>query len=102
MEGMQRYRLRTSPCDTADMTQSTISTLFPIRKKSHFAPLHSPDSSDSLIFFPRFQVQLEGTRGKAPLPGGRRLPPNRLDLWRWARHDTWVAMSRLILLFALS
>src|SRR5258707_11065915 len=51
MEAMQRYRLRTFPCDTADMTRNTISILFPIRKKCHFIPLHSPDSSDSLIFF---------------------------------------------------
>src|SRR5260221_11485807 len=36
-----------------------------------------------------------------PPPSVRRLP-NELDLWRRARHDTRVAMNRLILLFALS
>jgi hypothetical protein len=41
MEAMQRYRLRTFPCDTADMTPNTISTLFPIRMGSHFVPFHS-------------------------------------------------------------
>jgi len=40
MEGMQRYRIGTFPCDTADMTRNTISTLFPIRKKSRFTPLY--------------------------------------------------------------
>jgi len=48
---MQRYRLCTFPCDTADMTRNTISTHFPIRKKGYFTPLHSPLSPDSLIFF---------------------------------------------------
>jgi len=54
IKGMQRYRLRTSTCDTADMTHGTIPILFPIRKRRHFAPPHSPDSpdaADSLIFF---------------------------------------------------
>jgi hypothetical protein len=51
MEAMQRYRLRTILYDTADMTGNTISTLFLIRRASHFVPLHSPDSADSLIFF---------------------------------------------------
>jgi hypothetical protein len=35
------------------MTRNTISTLFLIRRASHFVPLHSPDSPDSpdsLIF----------------------------------------------------
>jgi hypothetical protein len=53
MEAMQCYRLRFIPCDTADMTRNTISTLFPIRLGSSFVPLHSPDSPDSpdsLIF----------------------------------------------------
>ena len=47
---MQGYRLRTILCDTADMTRNTIPTLFLIRRASHFVPLHSPDSADSLIF----------------------------------------------------
>jgi len=50
MEAMQCYRLRTILCDSADMTCNTISTLFLIRQTSHFVPLHSPDSADSLIF----------------------------------------------------
>jgi len=33
------------------MTRNTISTLLLIRRASHFVPLHSPDSADSLIFF---------------------------------------------------
>jgi len=47
---MQCYRLRTILCDTADMTPNTISTLLLMRRASHFVPLHSPDSADSLIF----------------------------------------------------
>jgi len=50
MDAMQRYRLRTILCDTAGMIRNTISTLLLIRLASHFVPLHSPDSADSLIF----------------------------------------------------
>ena len=51
MEAMQRYRLRTVPCNTADMPRNTIPTLLPIRIAGHFMPLHSPDSGDSPYFF---------------------------------------------------
>jgi len=62
MQEMQCYRLRSFLCDIADMTRNTISTLFLIRQGSHFAPLHSPDSADSLIFFTRNR-DLRGASG---------------------------------------
>jgi len=40
---MQRYRLRTFPCDTAAMTHNLISILFPIRMGIHFVSLYTPD-----------------------------------------------------------
>ena len=41
------------PVSTFAMSSNTISTLLLIRRASHFVPLHSPDSADSLIFFTR-------------------------------------------------
>jgi acetyl esterase/lipase len=67
MQAMQRYRLGTFPCDTADMTRNTISALFPIRLGTHFVPLHSPDSADSLIFFsPESESARRNRRGIHP------------------------------------
>ena len=47
---MLRYRLRTFPCDTADMISNTFSILFPIRKECHPVPLHTPDTPHFGLF----------------------------------------------------
>jgi hypothetical protein len=98
MEGLQSYRMGTFLCDITDMKRNTISTLFPIRKKSPFAPL-DPNGIRLIrlirIFFSLLPEWGRGTvarRSTATSAGLDRSNCNMIALavrW-WIWHAPWV------------
>jgi hypothetical protein len=82
MGAMQRYRLRTFPCNTADMTRHLVSILFPNRIGSLFVSLHSLSCpSIRLIRLIRLFFFLPDNRTGAPQAAGN-LPGEIKSCWR--------------------